>query len=267
MSAILLAGKPCADAIYAKISQRVAGATLFTLGFDEPKWTQYTSSLTKSAQKIGVNCQNRTVSDDVLPQEFCELVDTAAKDSRIDGILIQQPLPREFRAAYRFADVNKDLDCCNPLSVASMYEGQAKVCPATPSAVKELLDHYGVGLSGKHVVIVGRGNAVGKPLIHIMLSADATVTVCHTKTVNLPAVCRTADILVSACGVPDLITDEFVTDKTVVVDVGLSFVNGKTHGDVSSDAYEKCRAISPVPGGVGPVTRAVLFENLYKLAK
>ena len=164
-------------------------------------------------------------------------------------------------------DPNKDVDCLNPLSVCRLYNGENGLRPATPQAVIRLLDYYQIDLKGKNVVVVGRGNAVGKPLALMLLERNATVTVCHTKTVDLPAICRRADILVSACGVAGLITCDYVTRDSIVIDVGLSFVDGKTCGDVSKEVYEKCLAVSPVPGGIGPVTRATLFENLLKAAK
>lgn len=135
MSAFLLKGKPCADAVYGKISERLFGKTLCTVGFDNSQWIQYTDSLSKSAQKLGVNCRSVTVANDISPQEFCEIVVRASNDAQIDGILIQQPLPQRYRVALGRIDPKKDVDCCNPLSVANLYAGESKVCPATPSAV------------------------------------------------------------------------------------------------------------------------------------
>ena len=127
-----------------------------------------------------------------------------------------------------------------------------------------MLDYYDIDVAGKHVVVVGRGNAVGKPLALMLLQRNATVTVCHSKTQRLADVCRNADVVVSATGKPGLVTADFVTENSIVIDVGLSFVDGKTCGDVAEEVYDKCAAVSPVPGGVGPVTRAVLLKNLCK---
>lgn len=267
MSARLLWGRPCANGIYAEIIPKLQGKTLCTIGFDEPKWTQYSDSLCKGAKRIGVGCRQITLKNEVSSKKFIEVIDEVSEDRYVNGILVQQPLPSKYHCILSHINLNKDVDCCNPIAVANLYAGCADVSPATPTAVIKLLQFYGIELAGRHVVIIGRGNAVGKPLIHLALAANATVTVCHTKTVNLPSICHSADILVSACGVAGLITEEYVTENTVAVDVGLSFIDGKTCGDFSDYAQQKCAAASPVPGGIGPVTRAVLFENLCKLVR
>ena len=204
------------------------------------------------------------MGDNVLPDIFSYVVMTTCHQQDTTGVIVQQPLPKQYAKAVTFIDSNKDVDCLNPTSLAKLYMGEDGLYPATPLAVLRLLDYYGIDLQGKHVVIVGRGNAVGKPLALMALQRNATVTVCHTKTVDLPNICRSADVLVSACGVAGLITKDFVNPNSIVVDVGLSFVDGKTCGDVSAEVYDVVAAVSPVPGGVGPVTRAVLFENLCK---
>ena len=266
MSAKLLLGKPVADSICEKVRQDVVGkgGKLYTIGMDSDTWKQYSNSLSKSAAKYGFECEELVVGDATTPDEFCKLVENVSNRADATGVIVQQPLPREFANAVNFVNAKKDVDCLSPLSVAKLYKGENGLYPATPLAVLRLLDFYGIDLQGKRVVIVGRGNAVGKPLALMCLQRNATVTVCHTKTVDLPAVCRGAEVLISACGVAGLITKDFVNPNTVVIDVGLSFVDGKTRGDVDSEVYEIVAAVSPVPGGVGPVTRATLFENLSK---
>ena len=266
MSARLLLGKPCADRICDTVGKQFAnsGAKLYAIGMDSAAWRQYSSSLNKSATKYGCECVEILVDDKSTPDEFCEVVASVCKKDDAVGVIVQQPLPKQYANAVNYVSVEKDVDCLNPLSVAKLYKGEEGLYPATPLAVLRLLDYYGIDLQGKHVVIVGRGNAVGKPLALMALQRNATVTVCHTKTADLPSVCRTADVLISACGVAGLITKEFVTDKSTVIDVGLSFVDGNTCGDVANEVYEVAAAVSPVPGGVGPVTRATLFENLCK---
>ena len=269
MSAKLLLGKPCAEAIYGSIRHDLDSKhiKLVTIGFDEDRWKQYSNSLQKNAQLLGVECEQIRLDKSITPQQLCNSVIDVCADSSVTGVVVQQPLPKEYGSAVNCVSVDKDIDCLNPLSIAKLYLGEEGFRPATPLAVLRLLDYYGIDLQGKNVVIIGRGNAVGKPLALLALQRNATVTVCHTKTQNLPSICRNADILISACGVAGLVTSHYVTENTVVVDVGLSFVNGKTCGDVAAEVYEKCCAISPVPGGVGLVTRAVLFENLLKAAK
>lgn len=266
MSAQLLLGKPCVEAISTRIRNELGDRTgkLYTIGFNEDRWIQYSDSLNKSADKYGFQCEQIFLDSDISPQEFCCTVEKICKQPSACGVIVEQPLPLKYAEALNYVDVTKDVDCLNPLSVAKMYQGVKGFRPATPSAVLALLDYYGIELESKNVVIIGRGGAVGKPLALMMLGRNATVTVCHTKTRNLASVCRNADIVVSACGVAGLVTNDFVTPNSIVIDVGLSFVDGKTCGDVAHEVYDKCQAVSPVPGGVGPVTRAMLFENLLK---
>lgn len=266
MSAQLLLGKPCVETISTRIRDELGDriGTLCTIGFNEERWIQYSNSLAKSANKYGFQCEQIFVDNDIAPKEFCSVIENTSKKPSVCGVIVEQPLPAKYADALNCVDVTKDVDCLNPLSVAKLYLGIEGFRPATPSAVLALLDYYEIDLQGKNVVIIGRGNAVGKPLALMALKRNATVTVCHTKTRDLATVCRNADILVSACGVAGLVTKEFVTSNSIVIDVGLSFVEGKTCGDVAPEVYEVCRAVSPVPGGVGPVTRAMLFENLLK---
>ena len=267
MSAKLLFGKPVADSICERVRSKRGSrhGKLCLIGFAENEsWRQYANSLRKSAERFGFACDEVLVSGELSPELFCETVSDVCNHADVTGVIVQQPLPKEYVDALNYVNVDKDVDCLNPLSVAKLYRGEDEFYPATPLAVLELLDFYGIDLEGKHVVIVGRGNAVGKPLALMALQRNATVTVCHTKTVDLPAVCRSADVLISACGAAGLITSDFVTSSTVVIDVGLSFVEGKTRGDVADGVYEIAAAVSPVPGGVGPVTRATLFENLCR---
>ena len=266
MSAKLLLGKPCADSIWQSVQRQLDGrkCKLYTVGLDSAAWRQYCDSLSKSAQKVGVDFEEIFADDKVDPTAFCTIVSDTCRRKDATGVIVAQPLPKHLAHAVSFVDVGKDVDCLSPLSVAKLYKGEDGLYPATPLAVLRLLDYYGVDLQGKHVVIVGRGNAVGKPLALLALQRNATVTVCHSKTVNLAAICKSADVLISACGVAGLITKDFVNPNSIVVDVGLSFVDGKTCGDVATEVQQIAAAVSPVPGGVGPVTRATLFENLCK---
>lgn len=269
MSAKLLLGKPVAESICQAVVEQMQGVDkkLCLVGFDEPRWNQYANSLVRSAFKYGFECENIVVRNNADSDELCRIVDEVCRRVDVVGVMLQQPLDKQYKTAVEHVDTNKDVDCLNPLSIAKLYNGERGYRPATPQAVLRLLDYYGIELKGKNVVIVGRGNAVGKPLALMMLERNATVTVCHTKTVDLPSICRNADIVVSACGVAGLITNQYVTENSIVVDVGLSFVDGKTHGDVAAEVYDKCLAVSPVPGGIGPITRAALFENLLKAVK
>lgn len=270
MSAKFLLGKPCVENMRENIRSIVNGIktpTVCAIGFDEPRWNQYAASIAKSAEAYGFECENITVAENCEPSALFGVITNACAREDVAGVIVQQPLPEKYKKAAEYVSPDKDIDCLNPLSVCKLYLGEDGFRPATPSAVINLLDYYGIEIKGKNVVIVGRGNTVGKPLALMMLQRNATVTVCHTKTVDLPSVCRGADILISACGAPNLVTADYVTDKTVVIDVGLSFVDGKTRGDVAEEVYGKCLAVSPVPGGVGPVTRASLFLNALNAVK
>lgn len=259
---MLLLGKPCVENIVENYGN-VEYVKLCTIGFDDDKWKQYANSLVRNAQKYGMQCDNIVVGD-CAPDEFCKIVADACARKDVSGVIVQQPLPASYAHAVEHIDVDKDVDCLNPLSVARLYLGKDGFRPATPLAVLNLLDFYKIDLWGKNVVIVGRGNAVGKPLALMCLQRNATVTVCHTKTQNLAEVCKQADILITACGVPGLITINHVTEKSIVIDVGLSFVDGNTCGDVAPEVYDLCQAVTPVPRGIGPVTCVTLLQNLIK---
>ena len=259
---MLLLGKPCADNIVESFGD-VSGVKLCTIGFDDDKWNQYANSLLHNAQKYGMQCENIVVGN-CTPDEFCDIVKKACARNDVSGVIVQQPLPAMYAHVVECIDAKKDVDCLSTSSVAKLYLGKDGFRPATPLAVINLLDFYNIDLAGKNVVIVGRGNAVGKPLALMCLQRNATVTVCHTKTQNLLAVCKQADILITACGVPGLITTDHVTEKSIVIDVGLSFVEGKTCGDVCPEVYDVCQAVTPVPRGIGPVTCVTLLQNLIK---
>lgn len=266
MSAQIFYGKPYADGMVKILQEKFAclNAQIATVGFNDEKWQQYCVSLQNTAAKLNVKCRNIILTDVISAEKMrCTLAELS-RDSAVNGIIAEQPLPHEYAGVLTAISPDKDLDCLNPLSISAMYNGQDGLRPATPLAVINLLQFYGINVDGKHVVIVGRGNAVGKPLALMLLHNNATVTVCHTHTVGLPQICRCADILVSACGTPELITADFVTENSIVVDVGLGFVNGKMCGDVCADVYDICQAITPVPGGIGPVTRITLFKNLLQ---
>lgn len=265
----MLTGKSVADSLYQAVDQRTQGLlygpTLLAIGSNNPQWTQYVNSLANSCVAHNVILQPFFVTDnynDVASDK--EQIRAAIKGFAPDGILIEQPLPQSAAELVELIPAEADIDCCTNAMIADLYRGGEGYRPATAQAVLAMLDYYGIDLAGKRMVIVGRGNAVGKPLAFMALGRNATVTICHSKTENIAEVCRSADVLVSATGKPGLITADFVTENSVVIDVGLSFVGGKTCGDVAKDVYAKCAAVSPVPGGIGPVTRAVLLYNLTK---
>ncbi|MCI6909759.1 MAG: bifunctional 5,10-methylenetetrahydrofolate dehydrogenase/5,10-methenyltetrahydrofolate cyclohydrolase [Clostridiaceae bacterium] len=192
------------------------------------------------------------------------------EDDGIHAALIFRPLPKHLseERVKTLLDPEKDADCMTPASAAALFMGRAVLPPCTPQAVIELLDHYNIPLSGAKVTLIGRSLVVGKPLALLLIARNATVTVCHTKTRELPAEARAADILIAAAGSAKMVTAEFTRPGQVVVDVGINVVDGALCGDVDFDAVSAVAdAVSPVPGGVGSITTAVLLENTVKAAQ
>lgn len=203
-------------------------------------------------------------------QELLELVETLNGREDIDGILVQLPLPRHLdeKAVLLAIRPDKDVDCFHPFNVGQLMIGEAGFQPCTPAGIMRMLKEYGIDPEGKHCVIVGRSNIVGKPQAMLMLRENATVTVCHTRTRDLKAECLKADILVAAAGRAGLISGDMVKEGAVVVDVAMNrSESGKLCGDVVyNEAAERASYITPVPGGVGPMTRAMLMENTLRAA-
>lgn len=208
-----------------------------------------------------------TVSEEALLIKIAEL----NSDEKIHGILVQLPLPKHIseEKVILAIDPKKDVDAFHPYNVGRIVTGDFDIAPCTPSGVMELLRRSGITVRGKECVIAGRSNIVGKPMALLMLAADATVTVCHSKTENLAQVCRRADILITAIGNPKLFGADTVKDGAVVIDVGINRTeDGKLCGDVDFDAVlDKVSAITPVPGGVGPMTITMLLRNTLSAAK
>lgn len=225
----------------------------------------YVEHKNRDCEDCGIVCRTYWF-DAKLPQmAVVEQVRKLAEDKDVDGILVQLPLPEHMNAAEVLAEIppEKDVDCFTTVNIGRLYSGGAFLKPCTPAGVMRLLDEYGIPLSGKHCVVLGRSNVVGKPMAQLLLDENATVTVCHSKTENLRDICRSADVLVSAVGHPGLVTQDMVKDGAVIVDVGMNRnAAGKLCGDCTREAYEVSRFYTPVPGGVGPMTRAMLMQNV-----
>ena len=220
--------------------------------------------------QCGISCADHRLPADTSQEALLALIDTLNRDRSIDGILVQMPLPAHLDAGQvlRAIDPAKDVDAFHPENVGRLHLGQPRYLPCTPAGILALLKKYGIDPAGKHCVVVGRSNIVGKPMAALLLQADATVTVCHSKTPDLRAQCLQADILVSAAGRRGLITADMVKPGAVVIDVAMNRgPDGKLCGDADYAAVaEKASFITPVPGGVGPMTRAMLLENTYRAA-
>ena len=239
----------------------------------------YVNSIEKQCKAVGYICSAYKFPENVKEQDILDTIDFLNQDNEINGYIIQMPLPKQVSIdkVTAHVDPRKDLDCFHPANMGNLLLGKECYLPATPHGVMELIRRSHIETTGKECVILGRSNIVGKPLAMLLLQKDAnaTVTVCHSRTKNLKRVCSRADILIVAIGQPEMITEEYVKDKATVIDVGIHRIpdpgqpNGyRVCGDVKYDEVsKKCEAITPVPGGVGPMTMACLLLNTMKAYK
>ena len=234
---------------------------------NDPASNIYVSNKNKTATKLGCNFIHIKFDETVEEKEVLEKIDELNYDEDIDGILVQMPIPKHLNETLIQNRVKsyKDVDGLTDINAGLLVHNKDSLISCTPHGILTLLNYYDIKISKKHVVIVGRSNLVGKPLINLMLNNDAPVTVCHSKTENLSDITKTADILIVAVGRPNFIKEDMVKDGAVVVDVGINRVDDKIVGDVDFDSVsKKVSAITPVPGGVGQMTILELFNNLYK---
>lgn len=272
----LLDGKALAAKIKEQVREeadrlpRRPGLAVVLVGND-PASRVYVTSKRKDCEECGFYSEEYALLEDTTQTELLELVSALNGREDIDGILVQLPLPRHLNeeAVIEAISPKKDVDGFHPMSAGNLLIGRPGFLPCTPAGVMELLDEYGVDPAGKHAVVVGRSNIVGKPMALLLLRRNATVTVCHSRTPDLAEKCRQADILVSAVGRTGLITADMVKEGAAVVDVAMNRNEaGKLCGDVDfADVAPKTSFITPVPGGVGPMTRAVLMQNTLLAAK
>jgi len=289
MSAKIISGTEVAKTIREELTAEVAelkekhnvvpGLVTILVG-EDPASQSYVSAKNKTAKALGIYSEQITLPAETSEQELLDLVEKCNKDDKINGILVQLPLPKhinEAKVLYAI-DPDKDVDGFHPVNVGKMVLGEQCFLPCTPHGILELLVRSGVETSGAEVVVVGRSNIVGKPIANLMLqkrpAGNATVTICHTRTKDMAAHTKQADIVIAAVGVAKLITADMVKDGVVVIDVGVNRI-GKSEsgkailaGDVDFDAVkEKASYITPVPGGVGPMTITMLMKNTVQAAK
>jgi methylenetetrahydrofolate dehydrogenase (NADP+)/methenyltetrahydrofolate cyclohydrolase len=231
----------------------------------------YANSAKKMAEKNGIACEIEQFAGTMSQDEFVKILKDRNADKKIHGIIVMRPFPKQISenvVKYILAP-EKDIDCFNPVNAGKIMAGDMTgFPPATPQAVMEILRFYQVPMSGKEAVVIGRSMVVGKPLSMLLLGENATVTVCHSRTQDLPGVCRRADILVAAIGKAKMITKDYIKPGATVVDVGINPEGDKFVGDVDTDpAKDVAGAITPVPGGVGTVTTRVLLKHVVKAAK
>ncbi len=238
---------------------------------DNPASRIYVNNKKKACQEIGVYSEEYALPATTTQEELLQLIENLNKKKDINGILVQSPLPQglDEKAVVENIDPQKDVDAFHAVNVGKIMIGDFQFLPCTPAGVIELLDRSGVSIEGKRCVVVGRSNIVGKPMAMLLLHRNGTVTICHSRTQNLAEVCREADILVAAVGRPKFITKDMVKPGVAVIDVGMNRdENGKLCGDVDFDAVKEIAGyITPVPGGVGPMTIAMLMKNVVCAAK
>ncbi|MBO4342333.1 MAG: bifunctional methylenetetrahydrofolate dehydrogenase/methenyltetrahydrofolate cyclohydrolase FolD [Clostridia bacterium] len=231
----------------------------------------YVNNKKKACESIGIESKEYALPESTTTEELLGLIDKLNADSSITGILCQMPVPAHIdsKAVLERISPYKDVDCFHPFNVGKLSQGDNVFLPCTPAGMVEMLDYMGVEIAGKHCVIIGRSDIVGKPMAMLMLQRDATVTVCHSKTKNLADITRTADIVVVAVKKPYFLKSDMIKEGAVVLDVGINRnAEGKICGDVDfEDCKEKASMITPVPGGVGPMTIAMLMNNTVIAAK
>ncbi len=233
---------------------------------DDPASMTYISNKHKACKEIGILTRDHNLSSDISQTDLIELVNSLNESTDVHGILIQLPLPKNFDEYEIINKISpkKDVDGLTIFNQGLLYAGRGTLVPCTPKGIIEMLDYYNIDISGKDIVIINRSNLVGKPLSLLFLSLDSTVIICHSKTKNLIEKTKNADILVTAIGNRNLftLTDEMVKKNAIVVDVGISRSMGKVIGDVDFESVsKKCSWITPVPGGVGPMTICMLLKN------
>ncbi len=275
----IISGKIISAAVKERIAAEVnelkqkgvtPGLAVIIVGTD-PASQVYVGSKERTCIELGMYSEKYELPESTTNEELLALVEKLNKDDKIHGILCQLPLPRHLdeKAVIDAIDPKKDVDAFHVQNVGKIMIGDYDFLPCTPAGIMEMLKYSDIDPKGKHCVVIGRSNIVGKPMAMLMLHANATVTICHSRTQNLKEICREADILVASVGKAKFVTPDMVKDGAVVIDVGINRdENGKLCGDVDYEAVApKCSAITPVPGGVGPMTIAMLMQNTLTSAK
>ena len=277
--ATILDGKAVSAAVKQEVKTEVealkqkgisVGLAVIIVG-DNPASRTYVNNKKKACAEAGIVSEEYALPESTTQAELLDLIDTLNKKDSIHGILCQLPLPKHLDEKAVIAAINpeKDVDAFHAVNVGHIMIGDYSFLPCTPAGIMEMLKYYNIPVAGKECVVIGRSNIVGKPMAMLLLQQNGTVTVCHSKTVHLAAVTARADILVAAVGIPKFVTADMVKDGAVVIDVGMDRdENGKLCGDVDFDAVApKAAYITPVPGGVGPMTIATLLKNTVTAAR
>ena len=279
MAARVIDGKAVAAAVrervkvdvaaYKEETGRTPGLATVLVG-DDPASEIYVANKRRTTEEVGMRSIHHGPEASIREEELLDLVGELGEDDEVDGILVQLPLPAHIDSdvIVQALDPRKDVDGLTPVNAGLLAHGTPGLVPCTPAGVMELLAHEGVELEGAEAVVVGRSKLVGVPVARLLLAANATVTICHSRTRDLDATCRRADVLVAAVGVPRLLGAEAVKPGAVVIDVGMNRLEDGLAGDVDYEAAaEVAAAITPVPGGVGPMTIAMLLSNTLQAAR
>ncbi len=238
---------------------------------DDPASATYVKNKHNACEKIGIKTKDHKLSSETTQDELNQIIDNLNQDKDVDGILVQLPLPKhlnEFTTVSRILPL-KDVDGLTPQNVGLLAIGKSILKPCTPSGIMEMFYYYKIELEGKNVVLINRSNLVGKPLYHLLLQNNATVTTCHSKTKNLKEICQTADIVITGVGdrTKFTLTSDMIKKDSIVIDVAISSQDGKLVGDADfDDVIQKASFVTPVPGGVGPMTVAMLLKNTVTAA-
>lgn len=277
--AVRIDGKAISAQVKAQVAEEVAalkeqgirpGLAVVIVG-DDPASRIYVNNKKKACEATGIYSEEYALPASTTQEDLLALINSLNKKPEVSGILVQSPLPEglDEGAVVEAIDPQKDVDAFHAYNVGKIMQGSYTFLPCTPAGVIELIKSTGVEISGKQCVVIGRSDIVGKPMAMLLLHENGTVTICHSRTKNLPEICRTADILVSAVGRAHFVTEDMVKPGAVVIDVGMNRdENGKLCGDVEFEEVEpKAGYITPVPGGVGPMTIAMLMKNTVAAAK
>ncbi len=252
-----------------KKTGKVPGLAVIIVG-EDPASQTYVNNKEKTSKKLGFYSEVHRLPESTTQEELLEMVDKLNRDDNINGVLVQLPLPDhiEDEAVIHAIAPEKDVDGFHPLNVGHLMIGEKCFIPCTPHGVIKMLEHINYDLKGKNAVVIGRSNIVGKPVALLLLERHATVTITHSRTRDLPGICSQADVLVVAAGKPEMVKGDWIKPGAVVIDVGIHRIEGKLTGDVEFESAEKVAGyISPVPGGVGPMTITMLMYNTVQSFK
>ena len=272
---MILDGKKVSSEIIENIKQEITHLNL-KIGFaiiwigEDPASEIYVRNKIKKCESVGINTKLYHLNDDVTENYVLNLIEELNNNKEINGILLQSPIPKHIDINKCFNLINplKDIDGFSESSCGKLFLGNPSFISCTPKGVMKLLEYYNIPLEGKNVCLINRSNIVGKPLFHLLIEKNATVTMCHSKTKDISRVTKNADIVISAVGKPKFITEDMIKDEAIVIDVGISRVDGKVVGDVDFlNVSKKTSYITPVPGGVGPMTIAMVLENILEGVK